>query len=379
MITLLATTLLTLALQGVGSPVPSPEGASEGAPEGMVLVPAGEFVMGDDEGYFDERPAHRVEISAFWIDRCEVTNAEFARFVRENGKHLEIEGPWFRRSAEGCLDLLAHLEPTLGSQPGARYLPQDPDARSLELKLRALRASARAALREMLGAGYDFPGAAPVAEFAARPELQALVRAQANHPVRYVAWRDAAAFAQGAGKRLPTEAEWEKAARGTDQRGWPWGDTWTVDKCRIGIAPPLSAVFDPFAPETDAPSGPFAVGSFPTGASPYGCLDMAGNVWEWTADWYGEQAYRNRDGVLDPLGPEGLPDGRLPQPYSDSAHLRTGRQGRASDTRKVIRGGGWSGPPSQSPFNARTTRRLWSNPSYWHQDVGFRCVKSVEQ
>ena len=123
-----------------------------------------------------------------------------------------------------------------------------------------------------------------------------------------------------------------------------------------------------------------AVGSFPDGASSYGCRDMAGNVWEWVSDWYGEDYYASSSReAVDPQGPKGLPDGRLPTPSDTVDLLRTTEQGRESDTRKVIRGGSWSGPlEGHAEFNSRCTRRLWSNPSYWHPDIGFRCAKDVE-
>ncbi len=353
--------------------------APDDPPPGMVLVPGGEFVMGRDDGAFDEAPAHRVEVSAFWIDRTEVTNAQFAAFVRATASFDAREGPWFRASLEGCLDVIAFYEARYGARLAEFELPAHEDpAERLRVRNDAARwRAADAAVRTMLQ-DTDASPDVPLALLALHPAVRDLVRAQANLPVRFVAWRDAAAFAKWADKRLPTEAEWEKAARGTDGRAWPWGDEWSGARCRSGLAPALSPIFDPYrTPRTTAPSGPTLVGHHPEGASPHGCLDMAGNVWEWCADWYGELYYAEGEGAVDPTGPPGLADGRLPAPRSETELLRDPRQGRATDSRKVLRGGGWCGPPNRASFDTRTTRRLWSNPTYWHADVGFRCVKDV--
>jgi formylglycine-generating enzyme required for sulfatase activity len=291
------------------------------APAGMVFVPGGELMMGSADGNADEAPVHRVRVSSFFIDRDEVTNEQFAEFVRSTGKYEEIEGSWFRYYAQACRDLIAFY--------GTRQSPR--------------RKAAEAALKAI-------------------PEGD-----QAKLPVRGVTWRDAVAYTAWAGKRLPTEAEWELAARGREGRVYPWGDEWQAGLSRAGLA---------------ADAGPVAVGSFPAGASPYGCHDMAGNVWEWVADWYGESYYATVAGqsAANPKGPVGPADGRLPPPPPDpDSDSRTlANQGRETDTRKVIRGGGWSGARTgQARFDTRAARRLWSNPGHWHPDVGFRCAKDA--
>ena len=330
-----------------------------GIPDDMVLVAAGEFTMGTRDGLADEAPPHRVYVSAFYIDRHEVTSGAFATFVRSDDAYDRVEGPWFKFSIEGCLDMLDHYErrfgtfvpPTVGDVAGDG--PQQDVARWR---------AARAALRQLIPSPADELANQPATAIAARQDVQALVSRQQAQPVRGVTWHDASLFARWAGKRLPTEAEWEKAARGPDARTYPWGARWEPARCRS--AQPAAA-------------GPTDVGLHPECVSPYGALDMAGNVWEWVADWYGEHYDASATAARNPRGPAGLEAGMLPVPSIGIDRLRTPEQGREHDTRKVIRGGGWVGPDGRARFDTRTTRRLWSNPSLWHPDVGFRCAKDV--
>ncbi len=235
----------------------------------MVFVPAGPFVMGSNTGREDERPPHQVDVHAFYIDRTEVTVADYARFLTWQGSLTACDGHL-------CADVhsenpQAHLEET---PTGYRALP-----------------------------GWD------------------------DFPMTWVSWYGAAAYCKAQGKRLPTEAEWEKAARGTDGRAYPWGNEYDEGRANAG----------------HRYSGPTRVGMFPAGASPYGALDMAGNVWEWVADWY------------------------APYPGSTYSSPFFGKY-------KVVRGGSWNHPV----VDARTTARDIAHPARRLRVVGFRCVWSSD-
>jgi formylglycine-generating enzyme required for sulfatase activity len=245
-------------------------------PENMVLISEGPFTMGfeienDNEwGDLDEDPVHEVTLSAYWMDKYEVSSSEFAEFLNS---HLE--------SAQ-------------------RYIEITPSVTV-----------------ERVGSQYQ-----------SRLGLESL-------PVNRVSWYGADDYCRWKGKRLPTEAEWEKAARGTDQRIFPWGNEFP-DNTRVTFRRKFSEIgFKAMEP----------VRSMAGGVSPYGMHHMAGNVWEWVADWFDIGAYEEL-GQKNPKGPE-------------------------TGISKVLRGGNWY----YKAYYMRTTYRFNEQPGQFNIWQGFRCAR----
>jgi formylglycine-generating enzyme required for sulfatase activity len=221
----------------------------------MVLVPAGEFLMGSWTGDADERPVRRVYLDAYFFDKDQLTVGEYAKF----------------------LDATSHSVPA-----------------DWNIMSRAMHK---------------------------------------NRPVVNVDWADAAAYCKWAGKRQPTEAEWEKAARGTDGRTYPWGDE-----------PPTKFHGNMNKELWNSHMGLTPVGMFEDGKSPYGINDMAGNVWEWVSDWYDDDYYHTAPS-RNPTGP-------------------------AMGISKVVRGGSWG----SGPEGLRSAERETHVPSFQGYGTGFRCA-----
>jgi len=225
-------------------------------PRDMRWIDAGTFLMGSEDFYAEERPVHRVSVDGFWIDERPVTVAEFRRFVTETGYVTIAERP---------------LDP-------AQYPDADPDL-LMPGSLRFRKASGPVDLDDLRnwweyvpGVSWRHPGGPGTT-----------VRGLSQHPVVHVACEDAEAFATWAGKALPTEAEWEFAARGgLEGAVFAWGDEHFPD------GTPMANTWQGEFPwqnlKIDGYEGTSPVGRFP--ANGYGLYDMTGNVWEWTADWY---------------------------------------------------------------------------------------------
>jgi formylglycine-generating enzyme required for sulfatase activity len=224
--------------------------------EGMRWIPAGEFVMGSEDFYPEERPVHRVAVDGFWMDERPVTSADFRRFVRETGYVTFCERP---------------LDPAL--YPGA-----DP-ALLVPGSLVFRKTAGPVDLRDFRNWWEYVPGA-----YWKRPEGPgSTINGRDRHPVMQVAYEDAQAYAGWAGKELPTEAEWEYAARGSLEGAvFTWGD----DHFPGGkaMANSWQGEFPWQNLKLDGFEGTSPVGSFPPNG--YGLHDMAGNVWEWTTDFF---------------------------------------------------------------------------------------------
>jgi iron(II)-dependent oxidoreductase len=258
---------------------PGPD-ANVDAPVAMIRFAAGPFIMGAEDQADDQRPVSSVELGAFEIDRLPVTNAQFAAFLNR------------REPTASVAALLVNVDDPLGKiwRVGTRYTPE---------------------------VGFE------------------------RHPVIAETWQGARAYCDSRGARLPTEAEWERAARGTTGRTYPWGEEPpSVLRARFGFRP------NDYLP----------VGSYPDGATPEGVLDLAGNVWQWTTSLYRAYPYRADDGREDPNA--------------------TGA--------RVIRGGSHSTPAEMLRASVRSIGLVQGQVSTGvvgmvgaRQTIGFRCARDA--
>lgn len=231
----------------------------------LIFIPAGEFIMGSNDGNGDEKPLHKVTLSGYYIYKTPVTVGMYEKFCKETN----------------------HPMPPEPDHDGAHFNPN---------------------------------------------------WSKKDHPIVNVSWNDAMAYCQWAGVKLPTEAQWEKAARGTDGRKFPWVGEFDINNLWCSKEKGNDA------------GGTAPVGSYPSGASPFGVLDMAGNVWQWCADYYDESFYSSR---------------RMEQPNPENNIAGT-------DGRRVLRGGSWEHVVASNYF--RAAARLREGPSHRGADVGFRCA-----
>jgi sulfatase modifying factor 1 len=243
-----------------GSVTPAPARAASGAPEGMVWIPGGEFAMGSEE-FSDARPVHRVAVDGFWMDATEVTNAEFDRFVRATS-YVTV----------------AERVPRAEDYPGA--LPENLVAGSVVFTPPPTEVP--------LDDHYRWWRYVPGADWRHPEGPGSSITDRMDHPVVHVAYEDVLAYAKWANKRLPTEAEWEFAARGgLDGKPYVWGDDFRPH------GKFMANTFQGHFPDKNTGEDGF-LGTSPVKAFPangYGLYGMAGNVWEWVTDWYRPDYY----------------------------------------------------------------------------------------
>ncbi|MCF6325558.1 MAG: formylglycine-generating enzyme family protein [Gammaproteobacteria bacterium] len=282
----------------------------------MVLIPAGAFLMGSNDIdtttrgkeyglikplYLDEHPQREVRLDTFYIDRYEVPNERYKEFVILNNK--TVPQTW---SDNGYLLVRQILD-----------IANDEVLHRLADELFKLDMNTQTASRETL-----------------LDAIEKKQRGQDNLPVTGIAWADANDYCQWLNKRLPTEREWEKAARGTEGNEYPWGNEWHKEYANSGAGNRWD-------------SGVAPINHYHKGQSPFGVFNMSGNVMEWTADWY--QQYPGND-------------------YQSKEY---------GEIFKVVRGGGWGGMGHYAinHFN-RTSYRFYLRPESTFPDLGFRCAKN---
>jgi formylglycine-generating enzyme required for sulfatase activity len=308
------------------------------APPGMTWIPGGEFAMGGDDQYADaaERPVHRVRLDGFFMDVNTVTNAQFRSFVDATGYVTLAE------RAPDVAEIMRQLPP--GTPP--------PDPRLLVPGSVVFVPNAKAVnLRDWSQWWAWIPGA----NWRHPDGPDSSIEGKDNFPVVQVAWDDAVAYARWAGRRLPTEAEWEFAARGGDRHTFhAWGND------PHDPEDPQAHIYTGSFPSHDA--APKPVGSFRPTA--FGLYDMAGNVWQWTGDWYRPDTYAvdaARGIVSNPTGP---PTGLDPR-----------RDGVPS---RVVRGGSFLCSDSYCR-GYRVSARSPGAPDSGASHIGFRTVMTVDQ
>ena len=315
----------SVAAQTGGTQGMTPTDSGRRAPANMVWIPGGDFLMGADE-FADARPVHPVTVSGFWMDEHEVTNAEFARFV-EATKYVSI--------AERPLNPADFpTVPVAELKPGSAVFTPSSNAVSLDNPLQWWQ--------YVKGASWQHP-AGP----------QSTIRGHENEPVVHVSYADAMAYASWAGKRLPTEAEWEFAARG-GQEGQPY--YWGKDLQPSGkwVANIYQGNFPNHNTKEDGFVGVAPVKSFP--ANGYGLYDMDGNVWEWCQDLY-RPDYYSQSVRLNPTGPS---DSYDPDEPGAVKHVQRGGSFLCSD---------------QYCVRYKAGSRGKGEISSGSNNLGFRCVK----
>ena len=322
------------------------EGDGVNGPKGMMWVPGGEFLMGSDHklAQRNERPAHKVRVHGFWMDRTHVTNAEFAEFVKSTG---------YVTTAERKPD----WETIRVQVP--RGTPKPPDAALVPGAMVFVGTAHAVPLNDYARWWAYVPGA----DWRHPQGPESSIVGKEDHPVVQVSYEDVQSYAKWAGKRLPTEAEWEFAARGgLEQATYAWGDELMPE------GKPMANIWE--AKQTRFPvvrsKGGGAVGTMPAGMfapNGYGLCDMTGNAWQWVADWYEADYFAEQAklaSVVDPKGPSWSHD-----PDDASAP--------ADAPKRVIRGGSFLCSVDYCA-SYRPSARRGSDPYSPMSHIGFRLV-----
>jgi formylglycine-generating enzyme required for sulfatase activity len=302
---------------------------------GMVWIPGGAFLMGSDKAYVEEAPVRRVEVDGFWIDRHSVTNQDFGRFVEETGYVTFYEVPPDSAQYPGAKNEMLQPASVVFRKPSGKVALGNP--------YQWWRFMAGANWRRPQGPGSTLEG-------------------KEEHPVVHVAYCDVEAYARWVGKALLTEAEWEFAARGgLDGAEFAWGDEFAPGgQYRANT---WQGEFPWQNLQDDGYEGTSPVNVFP--ANGYGLLDMIGNVWEWTKDWYAS-GHKKLDccGLRNPRGAE---EGESFDPRM--AHLRI--------PRKVMKGGSHLCAPNYCR-RYRPAARMAQPIDTSTSHLGFRCVRRMK-
>ena len=311
--------------------------------KGMVYIPGGDFMMGgdNDQASEDEFPKHAVSVDPFWMDEHEVTNAQFAAFVEATGyvTTAEQKPDWEKLKSQ--------------MPPGT---PKPDESQLVAASLVFTPPSREVDLNDYSQWWSWIPGA----DWRHPEGPESSIKGKENYPVVHVSWDDAMAYCKWSGKRLPTEAEWEFAARGgLDNNIYPWGNE------HVNAGKPKANSWDGSFPNNNTVADGFEglapVKSFPKNG--YNLYDMAGNVWEWCSDWYRHDYYQTFDASVKVKNPQGPVDSYDPmEPYVP---------------KRVARGGSFMCNDSYCS-GYRVARRMKSSSDSGMSNMGFRCVRSLK-
>ena len=316
--------------------------APQNIPNNMVLIPGGEYLMGSDksESYTNEKPVHRVVVSSFFMDKYEVTNQQFLQFVNETG---------YTTTAEKKInwdEMMSQLRPGTSRPPDSLL---EPGSLIFKASSYPIPLNDESSWWEWeKGASWKHPSG-----------KNSSINEIMDHPVVHISWDDAVAYAQWAGKRLPTEAEWEWAARGKKTDAiYPWGNE------SINETPMKANFWQGHFPYKNTKQDGYhltaPVGSFIS--NEYGLFDMSGNVWEWCSDFYhiNSYSYDKEKGIcINPKGPKTSYDPS--EPFA---------------IKKILRGGSFLCNDSYCS-GYRVSRRMSSSKDTGLMHTGFRCVKDI--